>query len=249
MRCPLFAVVMVLIFTAGMVRADNWPEFRGPTGQGHVNGSLPTEWGPDKNVAWKQKIPGGGWSSPIVFEGRVYLTAAVAVDKQGKDTQDQSLRVLCVDAKTGKILWNEEAICQPTDKITRNWVKNGNASPTPIAVGNRLFVHFGHLGTACLDLDGKVLWRNADFHHKPKYGNGGSPILVDDLLVFSIDEVAFQCVIALEQATGKVRWQTEQHQAEADGWLVRRLFQHTATDRNEWPAADHQSRQRYGGSL
>jgi outer membrane protein assembly factor BamB len=110
---------------------------------------------------------------------------------------------------TGKILWDVEAIRQLGAKVPGHHDKNSNASPTPILSGKRLFVHFGHLGTACLDLDGNVLWRNTDLRYSPVHGNGGSPIVVDDLLVYSIDGADKQAVVALDQATGKVRWQTD----------------------------------------
>ena len=164
--------------------AEDWPEFRGPTGQGHRQAaSLPTEWEPDKNVAWKQDIPGNGWSSPVVVGGRVYLTTAVPVPRAASD---QSLRALCLDAKTGKVLWDNEVFRQDGDGAGIH-SKNSHASPTPIVDGERLYVHFGHQGTACLDLDGKVLWQNDELHYAPVHGNGGSPVLVDDLLVFSCD--------------------------------------------------------------
>ncbi|HKI37355.1 MAG TPA: PQQ-binding-like beta-propeller repeat protein [Gemmataceae bacterium] len=201
----LFAVVVILLGVCA-ARADDWTEFRGPTGEGHAKGSLPTEWGPDKNVAWKQDVPGEGWSSPVVSEGRIYLTSAVPVEKN--EMKEVSLRTLCLDAKTGKVLWDVEAI-HPDGTKARHHSKNSNASPTPVLDGKHIYVHFGHMGTACLDLDGKVLWRQTDLGYQPVHGNGGSPILVDDLLVFSIDGGDKQCVVALERATGKVKWQTD----------------------------------------
>jgi outer membrane protein assembly factor BamB len=205
MRCLI--VVAVALCSVGVVRADDWPQFRGPTGQGHFNGALPTEWGPDKNIAWKQDIPGKGWSSPVICAGRVYLTSAVPA-KDGA-AKDLSLRALCLDAKTGKVVWDVEAIRQPGAKVPAIQAKNSNASPTPVVDGKRLYVHFGHLGTACLDLDGNVVWRNTELRYNPVHGNGGSPILVDDLVVFNIDGFDKQRVVALEQATGNVKWQTD----------------------------------------
>jgi outer membrane protein assembly factor BamB len=200
MRYP-YAVLVSLVLMAA-ARADDWPEFRGPTGQGHAKGSLPIEWGPDKNVAWKQDIPGEGWSSPVVWAGRVYLTAAVPGQK------DVSLRALCLDARSGRVLWDVEALGTDAAKAGHH-TKNSNASPTPVTDGKHLYVHFGHLGTACLDLDGQVIWRQTGLSYQPVHGNGGSPILVDDLLIFSIDGTDKQCVVALERTTGKVRWQTD----------------------------------------
>src|SRR5437763_13508144 len=94
-------------FIGAAVRAGDWPEFRGPTGQGLVpDGSLPVEWGQTKNVVWKRAIPGNGWSSPVVAGGRVYLTASVPTNDDSPT--DQSLRALALDAATGKVLWDKE---------------------------------------------------------------------------------------------------------------------------------------------
>jgi len=84
--------------------------------------------------------------------------------------------------------------------------KNSLASPTPIVDGDCVFVHFGHMGTSALDLDGNVLWQQTDLKYAPMHGNGGSPALVDDLLVFSCDGTDAQFVVALDRATGQVRW-------------------------------------------
>src|SRR5579885_2316726 len=160
----------------------DWTEFRGPTGQGlSTETGLPVEWSPTKNVAWKVPLPGSGWSSPIVFQGRVYCTAAVPVNGRPGDL---SLRALCLDAASGKTLWDREVFRQDASRATRIHSKNSHASPTPLTDGERLYVHFGHQGTACLDLEGKVLWTNRTLTYSPVHGNGGSPILVDDLLVF-----------------------------------------------------------------
>jgi outer membrane protein assembly factor BamB len=193
-----FAFALLLL--ASPLRAADWPEFRGPAGNGHVTeGTLPLRWS-DKTATWKEAVPGKGWSSPVVVAGRVYLTSAVPA--QG----GQSLRVLCLDAKNGKTLWNEEVFKQAPN-APRIHNKNSHASPTPIAAGERLYVHFGHQGTACLDLSGKVLWQNVQ-RYSPVHGNGGSPVLVDDLLIFSCDGDSNPYVIGLDAATGKQRWKT-----------------------------------------
>jgi len=188
------------------LRAENWPEFRGPTGQGHYAGkSLPLEWSTTKNVVWKQPIPGRGWSSPILQDGKVFLTTAVPI----KDSKDQSLRALCLDAAAGRILWDTEVFRQDGARAPAIHSKNSHASPTPLTDGKRLFVHFGHQGTACLDLAGKVLWRNQELRYAPVHGNGGTPILVDGRLIFSADGGDKQFVAALDSDTGKVLWKTD----------------------------------------
>jgi outer membrane protein assembly factor BamB len=158
-----------------------------------------------KNVRWKQEIPGLGWSSPVIANGRVYLTTAVPVGS----SRDHSLRTLCLDAGSGRPLWNVEVFRQDGSKAPRVHTKNSHASPTPVWDGRRLFVHFGHDGTACLDAHGNIVWKNTSLRYTPVHGNGGSPIIVDDLLVFSIDGSDVQCLVALDRATGKVRWETD----------------------------------------
>lgn len=192
----------VLFFSAFAAPAENWSEFRGPTGQGHSAArNVPLEWSATKNVAWKQTIPGKGWSSPVLVDGRLYLTTAVA-DASGSS---QSLRALCLGAADGKVLWNTEVFTSP---ITRAHGKNSQASPTPIVEGRRVYVHFGHMGTACLDLDGKIVWANSELKYPPVHGNGGSPVIVGDALVFSCDGASDPFVIALNKHTGKTLWKT-----------------------------------------
>jgi len=203
--CNLTAVVLLIGAAAG---GESWPEFRGPTGQGVVGqGGLPVEWGPDKNVAWKQPITGKGWSSPVVQGGRIYLTTSVAV--VDSPSHDQSLRALCLDAQSGKVRWDREVFHQNGATAARINGKNSHASPTPLVHGRRLYVHFGHQGTACLDVSGKVLWRNTSLKYHPVHGNGGSPIWVDGALVFSCDGGDQRFVAALDGNTGKVLWKTE----------------------------------------
>jgi outer membrane protein assembly factor BamB len=199
-----FVVSVLVLSSCAALRAEDWPQFRGPTGQGLVlHDKLPTRWSKEKNVVWKQTIPGKGWSSPIVAAGRVYLTTAVAAPGNAL-----SLRTLCLDADSGKILWDKEIFHPDRMHIPAIHEKNSHASPTPILHGERLFVHFGHQGTACLDTDGKILWRNTTLGYRPTHGSGGSPIIVDDMLVFSSDGRDERFVAALNLRDGKVRWKT-----------------------------------------
>jgi len=201
MKPLYFAPLLFAIgLTAAPARAEDWPEFRGPTGQGHSTArNLPVEWSATQNVVWKQPVPGKAWSSPVVVQGKIYLTTAEALEGTGQ----QALRALCLDAKTGSPLWNTAVF---TREISRGHNKNSQASPTPLVADGRLFVHFGHQGTACLDLTGKVLWRNEELVYSPVHGNGGSPILVGDTLVFSCEGASNPFVVALDKTTGKVRW-------------------------------------------
>jgi outer membrane protein assembly factor BamB len=182
--------------------AADWPEFRGPTGQGiSLAKNVPLHWSATSNVVWKAAIPGEGWSSPVLVSGRIYLTTATS-------DGPTSLRALCVSAADGKILWNVE-VFQPDPGATQQLhKKNGLASPTSIVAGDRVYVHFGHMGTAALDTSGKILWRQTDLKYAPTHGNGGSPALVGNVLAFSCDGGPDPFFVGLDNKTGKVLWKT-----------------------------------------
>jgi outer membrane protein assembly factor BamB len=195
----------VLFLLCGHGFASDWPQFRGPNGDGVSDATnVPVEWSTSENVAWKSAIPGEGWSSPVLVDGKLYLTTAVA----GEDEEAVSLRAICLDAADGRIVWNVEALSADPKEAAKVHTKNRRASSTPVLDGGRLFVHFGHLGTAALDLNGQVLWQQQKVKYSPVHGNGGSPALVDGLLVFSCDGAADPFVAALDQSNGEERWRT-----------------------------------------
>ncbi len=199
-----FSVALAAIYWfSNTAAAADWPEFRGPSRDGVSTATnVPLEWSATENVVWKQPIPGSGWSSPALVDGKIYLTTATGT----ADAGDISLRALCVDAKDGRILWDVEAIRPEVDAAEIMHQKNSLASATPIVDGDRVYVHFGHMGTAALDLDGNVLWRQTEIDYLPQHGNGGSPALVDDLLVFSCDGDEEPFIVALDQEMGAERW-------------------------------------------
>lgn len=202
--------LLLLLMAANARGAENWPEFRGPTGQGHSSvADLPTRWSPTENVVWKAAIPGKGWSSPIVWNGRIYLTTAVPLGLGAGPASDQSLRALCIDGNSGEILWNMELFRQDADATEPIHQKNSHASPTPVTDGEHLYVHFGTQGTACLTLDGETVWSTRELKYEPRHGGGGSPVLVEDLLVVSCDGMDRQFIVALERTTGEIRWKTD----------------------------------------
>ena len=200
-----FSILAILSFLSDGLRADG-PEFRGPAAQGHsTESNLPTEWTSTKNVTWKQPIPGKGWSSPAVVANSVYLTTAVAA----ADGSSLSLQALCLDSETGALKWTTELFVVDTSKRLQIHGKNSHASPSPVVGQNRLFVHFGSQGTACLDLNGRVLWKNSGIRYEPVHGGGGSPLLVDDLLIFSCDGASDPFLVALNTRDGSVQWRVK----------------------------------------
>jgi outer membrane protein assembly factor BamB len=193
---------------------SEWTQFRGPTGQGTSAAvNVPIEWDAAsmKNVAWRVELPGSGWSSPVISKGRVYLTAAMTGDSATATAGASgavTLHVLCCDAQDGRTLWDTEVFQPSAEKVAAVHRKNSLASPTPLLAGDRLFVHFGHMGTAALDLAGKVLWRQTELQYAPVHGPGGSPVLVGDELIFNCDGASNPFVVGLDAKSGAVRWKT-----------------------------------------
>ena len=171
------AVLAALAAWAIPASAENWPQFRGPTGQGiSTEKGLPTRWSPTENVAWKTPIPGEGWSSPIVWGDRVFVTAATDTGK--------NCHVLCLDRKTGKVLWDKQVFQQTTVRIQK---KNSDATPTPVTDGQRVYAFFGGGGAVALDFDGNVVWTNTENKFYSQHGLGSSPTLYKDVLIMPWD--------------------------------------------------------------
>jgi outer membrane protein assembly factor BamB len=201
---PRAAVGAALVFLLTLVArgegpaADDWPQFRGPDGQGHSPATgLPLTWGEKEHIAWKVEVPGLGWSSPVIGGEQIWLTTA--------QDNGRSLRVLCLDRTTGRTLRDVEVFA-PEKPVTLH-SKNSYASPTPVLEGDRLYVHFGQMGTACLSTEGKVLWKTV-LPHGLAYGPSSSPVLFEDLLLVSCQGTDVRFVVALDKTTGKERWKT-----------------------------------------
>jgi outer membrane protein assembly factor BamB len=192
-----FAVVLIFSLLSTPVFAGDWPQFRGPTGQGYSDErGLPLTWTETKNVRWKVAIPGKGWSSPVIQGDKIWLTTAT---DEGK-----SLRAVAIDRNTGAILLNVEVF--RLKSLGHISSKNSYASPTPVLDGDRIYVHFGANGTACLSQSGEIIWKTRLEYDNGQHGSGGSPVLYDNLLIVSCDGQDVQYVVALDKLTGKVRW-------------------------------------------
>jgi outer membrane protein assembly factor BamB len=204
LRMSYRAVSALAIVVAGLCHAaaDDWPQFRGPTSDGVSKAkNMPLKWSATDHVVWKQAIPGSGWSSTALFWGKLYLTTATE-----PGANQTSLRAMCVNAADGHIDWDIELFKPSAAAVKEHHSKNGIASPTPIATSDRVYVHFGHLGTAALDLKGNILWRQAELSYLPRHGNGGSPVIVGNSLIFSCDARTDPFVAALDCDTGHVNW-------------------------------------------
>jgi outer membrane protein assembly factor BamB len=164
-------------------------------------------------VQWKIAIPGRGWSSPAIQGDRIWLTTAT---EEGK-----SLRAICVDRNTGAIVQNVEVVRRKEPGHING--KNSHASPTPVLEGDRVYLHFGTYGTACITQTGEMVWKTRLEYDNGQHGPGGSPVIYDNLLIVSCDGQDVQFVVALDKLTGKVRWKRlrEGYQAYTTPLVVR----------------------------
>jgi outer membrane protein assembly factor BamB len=201
----LAALFLLLLATPNVLfGGEDWPQFRGPRGDGHSTAKrVPVEWGVDSNIAWKIELPGEGLSSPVLQGERLYVTYS-REEAEGK----LLLGACCLDARSGEILWKTDCFTHARNSIPAIHSKNSHASPTPVVEGDRLYIHFGHLGTACLATDGKVIWKNEELRYNPVHGSGASPILYRGRLIVSCDGGEAPYIVALDAQTGKIAWKT-----------------------------------------
>ena len=199
--CRLIAASTLLLASQLAFAADNWPQFRGPRGDGHSDSKrLALTWDSQKYVRWKAPIHGRGWSSPVIWNEQIWLTTATA--------DGHKYYALCLDRRRGDVIHDlhlfDVEMPQPIAAM------NSYASPTPVIEEGRVYVHFGTYGTACIKTDtGQVLWTRRDLNCDHHEGAGSSPILVDNLLIFNVDGRDVQYVVALDKLTGKTVWKTD----------------------------------------
>lgn len=212
-QTSLFILLAAIVICG---RADaQWSQFRGPNGSG-VDSSTgyPVEFSPTKNVRWKIAVP-YGQSSPVVSGNRLYGTASEA----------GSLILFCLDTQTGRELWRRDL---KRERVQTVYKANDPASPTPAADERGVVAFFPELGLVSYDTGGKERWRYALGPFKNFYGMSGSPIIAEGLVVLVCDQVSGSFVIALDRASGKLRWKTERPGAD-NGWSTPIVFRPEAT--------------------
>ncbi|HSD46135.1 MAG TPA: PQQ-binding-like beta-propeller repeat protein [Pyrinomonadaceae bacterium] len=189
--------LILALLLASFVSGEEWSQFRGPNGTGvSATTGLPDAFGPSKNVVWKTELP-PGHSSPVLTDDRIFVTAHTT----------EKLLVICLDRKTGKILWQREA---PRAQQGRLQNVNGPASPSPVTDGSNVYVFFQDYGMLSYDRDGKERWKLPLGPFNMFYGFGASPILVDDKVILPVDQdYPTSYLIAVDKNSGKVRWKVE----------------------------------------
>jgi outer membrane protein assembly factor BamB len=227
------ALCLAGTWLSGGLRAENWPQFRGPGSLGiSAEKQLPIEWGSSKNVRWRIEIPGAGWSSPVVWEDKVFITTATT-EKQAKPRAfsdsygganvgkpaDSVYRweVYCLDRPTGKVLWKQTTAegkpaipCHPS---------NSYASETPVTDGQRVYAYFGMTGLFCYDLTGRLLWSKnlGTYKMMMGWGTGSSPALEGDRLFVQCDNEEKSFLVALDKKSGKELWRADRDEKSSWG--------------------------------
>jgi len=207
---PIIGVLSlcVLVTCGPALLGADWPQFRGPGGLGtSTESNLPITWSETENVAWKTALPGYGSSSPIVLNGKLYLTcySGYGIERGVGTVDDLTLHVVCVDAAKGNILWDKRV--KPTLPESGRVRDHGYAAGTPATDGEHLYVFLGKSGVFKFDLDGNRIWRVSVGEKIHGWGSGTSPVLYEELVIVNAS-VESESLVALDQGTGKEVWRT-----------------------------------------
>jgi outer membrane protein assembly factor BamB len=219
----------------------NWPQFRGPHVDGlAAGGSLPETWSATENVVWKTDVSGWGWSSPIVWGKRIFLTTAISENEREKlvvggypgghvkPTDVHRWVVYCLDFDTGDVLWEREVHkgVPPEERHP----KNSYANATPMTDGERVYAHIGNIGLFCFDMGGNKLWeqRWGSYPMRGGWGPGASPALHRDRIYLVNDNERESFMVALDNATGEELWRVERQ--EKSNWSTPYVWVHDRTE-------------------
>jgi len=240
---------LLLVFVA-FVQAQSstqahWPQWRGPFFNGLARGDAPTDWNDTKNIKWKANIPGRGFSTPVIWGDRIFLTTAVPTGKpaaqptvtdQASTTRrgpgdtgpqaEQRFDVLCLDRRTGKLLWQKTAkVAVPHEGYHR--VYGSFASNSPSTDGRYVYVSFGSRGIFCYDFNGKLIWEKdlgVQMKMRLAFGEGSAPLLMADRLIAVFDHESGSFIVALDKRTGKELWRVTRD--EGSSWSTPLAIEH-----------------------
>ncbi len=212
-------LVVLFFFVAGLIRAENWPGWRGPSGDGVSAGKgIPTKWSSTENIAWRIAVPGEGHSSPIVWGDKVFLTSSL--------TEKNKRILLCIDRLSGQTVWQRDVVQSPPETIHR---LNSRASGTPATDGKQVYVTFmraegdeviapnvgserlitpGKIIVAAYDLDGNEKWKTNVGDFVSAHGFNTCPVLFEDLVILNGDHDGDAYLVALDRQSGRERWRT-----------------------------------------
>jgi outer membrane protein assembly factor BamB len=217
---------VALVASSANYDPAHWPQWRGPFFNGVAKGSAPVEFSDTKNIKWKVEIPGRGFSTPVIWGDRIFLTTAAPTGKVTKPTPEEQARnpvrqyggagaweehkfiVMCLDKKTGKTLWKRVAkVATPHEGHHREY--GSFATNSPATDGRYLYASFGSRGIYCYDFDGKLIWEKdlgVRMMIRAQVGEGATPTLHGNLLIHPFDYIGDSFVVALDKRNGKEVW-------------------------------------------
>ncbi|WP_233207047.1 MULTISPECIES: PQQ-binding-like beta-propeller repeat protein [Pirellulaceae] len=230
------AALFLSLLIASVGVADNYPQFRGAGSNAISPSQLPVTWsdenGAQKNIRWKVPLQGEGWSQPIVWEDRVYLTAAIPSDVArekttrpesnnggyGRDRDDlvnvvYHYEVVCIDCENGEVIWRK-TVKTGKPPLPRHST-NTYATETPVTDGERIYAYFGMNGVFCLDMDGNILWQKdlGIYEMRAGWGTASSPTILDNRLFVQVDNQQQSFLVALEATTGEEIWRVNRDES------------------------------------
>jgi outer membrane protein assembly factor BamB len=241
MRGTLSIAVFVVLTHVAAGHAQNWPQFRGPASDGVATSSHPDQWSPEQRIAWKTPIAGVGWSQPIVWGDKVFLTTAIAEGAKRPRPGDWSpgeggilaalfggykkppdieykWQLVCLDLITGKSLWEQTAFAgKPRTRIHPN---NSYATETPATDGERVIAYFGMTGLFCYDMQGKLLWSKdlGSYPTQMDWGSASSPVIHGELVYIQCDNDKSSFLVALDKRSGDEVWRAAR--TEKSNWCT-----------------------------
>ena len=224
-------IILILTLCSAAHAENSWPQFRGPhsRGFGEDNPALPEVWSVTQNVVWNTEIPGLGWSCPVVWGDKIFLTSVISEGEveeprkglyfggeRGAATSEHRWMVFCLDKNSGEILWEKDAH-QGVPKSGHH-IKNTFASETPTTDGQRLFAYFGNAGLFAYDFEGNPLWSREweVVRTKANWGTAISPVVFQDQLIIVNDNEDQSFIEVLDTATGKTVWRKDRE--EGSNW-------------------------------
>lgn len=200
MKC--FVVCATLFSVCHISYAGEWPQWRGPKGDGTSDEmNVPVHWSEKENILWKFRIPGRGHSSPVVWADRVFVTTCME--------KDQQRVLLCLDRRDGKIVWQRTVLTAPLEP---KHSLNSYASSTPATDGHFVWVTFLNMPkfeVYCYDFDGNLIWKHSPGEFHSKHGFCSPPVLYKDMIILNGDQDAEAYIVALDKTSGEERWRTD----------------------------------------
>ncbi len=224
-RLLLTLLMALTLAPVAFAQTENWPQYRGAQSDGLAEGTtLPDTWSATENVIWKADIPGWGWSSPVIWGEKIFVTSAVGENKlerpviggypggRVKPTDIHRWMTYCLDFGTGKILWEREAHKGVPPR--QRHPKNSYASETPITDGERVYSYFADIGMFCYDMNGQQLWERKwdSYEMRGGWGTGASPVLHQDRIYVVNDNEQSSFMVALDKTTGSQVWRVEREE-------------------------------------